>query len=68
MLIKAGAHALQFWETEYFQEMSSHQEIFDWIKSTGLRRVLSAINAVTQAEFVKAYIDSIAKEISAPNG
>ena len=53
---------MQFWETEYFQEMSDYQGIFDWVKGTGLRPVLSAMDTENQAQFAEAYVKAIAKE------
>lgn len=57
----AGANIVQLWETEYFQEMNTHQDIFDWVKGTGLRPVLLQMDSVNQALFEKAYIEKIAK-------
>lgn len=62
LLTKSGASSLQLWETEYFQEMSDHQGIFDWVKGTGLRPVLSAMDAENQIQFTNSYISEIAKE------
>jgi trans-aconitate 2-methyltransferase len=62
LLIKSGAYSLQFWETEYFQEMSNYQGIFDWVKGTGLRSVLSAMDVDNQAKFANAYVKAIATE------
>lgn len=62
LLAKAGASALQLWETEYFQEMADYQEIFDWVKGTGLRSVLSAMDSANQTQFANAYIKAIANE------
>lgn len=62
LLTKAGANSLQCWQTEYFQEMSNYQEIFDWVKGTGLRPVLSAMDTENQAQFTNAYVKAIAKE------
>ena len=62
LLTKSGLSFLQLWETEYFQEMSDYQEIFDWVKGTGLRLVLSAMNAEHQRQFANAYIQAISKE------
>lgn len=62
VLMKAGVKSLQIWQTEYFQEMSSHKDIFDWVKGTGIRPALSAMNAADQSEFEKNYIDMISKE------
>ena len=62
LLTKSGASSIQFWETEYFQEMSDYQGIFDWVKGTGLRPVLSAMDTENQAQFAEAYVKAIAKE------
>jgi len=62
LLAKAGAHSLQFWETEYFQEMADYQEIFDWAKGTTLRSVLLTMDNESQLQFRDAYIKIIAKE------
>jgi len=62
LLTKSGASSLQFWETEYFQEMSSYQEIFDWVKGTGLRPVLSLMDNENQTQFNHAYIKVISEK------
>lgn len=51
--------SLQIWETTYFQEMSDYQEIFDWVKGTGLRPILSEID---RSQFENEYVNAIAKE------
>ena len=61
LLSQSGLQDLQLWETEYFQEMKDHQAIFDWVKGTGLRPILTKMDAVNQAEFAKVYIDAISK-------
>lgn len=62
LLTKSGAHSVQIWETEYFQEMTSYPEIFDWVKSTGLRPVISLMDAENQSQFYHLYIEAIRKE------
>lgn len=62
LLIQHGVHSLQIWETEYFQEMKSYQDIFDWVKGTGLRPVLSAMDDENRNQFSHKYIEAIAKE------
>lgn len=59
VLTKSGLVALQLWETEYFQEMADYQEIFNWVKGTGLRPVLSAMDSKNQEQFSAAYIKAI---------
>jgi trans-aconitate 2-methyltransferase len=60
LLVTAGGSDLQIWETEYFQEMDSYQAIFDWVKSTGLRPVLSAMNEDERSAFRDVYVKKIA--------
>lgn len=68
-LSKAGASDIQIWETEYFQEMANHQEIFNWMQGTGLRPIWSKMNIEHQELFKKDYIEFIQKEYPIqPNG
>ena len=62
LLTKIGVRSLQLWETKYFQEMLSYQDIFDWVKGTALQPVLSIMNAKNQIQFAKSYIQAISKE------
>jgi trans-aconitate 2-methyltransferase len=62
LLIKSGAKDLQLWETEYFQEMDNYAAIFEWVKGTGARPILSAMDAANQAKFTEAYIKAISTE------
>jgi trans-aconitate 2-methyltransferase len=62
LLSDSGAKNIQIWETDYFQEIADHQGIFDWVKGTGLRPVLTKMDADNQAIFSKAYIEAISKE------
>jgi trans-aconitate 2-methyltransferase len=59
LLIKAGAKNIQLWETEYFQEMPNHQAIFDWVRGTALRPVLSAMDEASAEQFAKIYLEAI---------
>ncbi len=61
LLTKAGAKDIQLWETEYFQAMSDYQAIFDWVKGTGLRPVLSAMDEKNQIQFASTYLKAVAK-------
>lgn len=62
VLTKAGAGSLQLWETEYFQEMTGYEAIFDWLKGTGLRPVLSLMDAEDQKQFANIFVHALAKE------
>ncbi len=61
LLDHCGAHNIQMWETKYFQEMSKHEDIFNWVKGTGLRPVFVAMDPENQAEFKKAYLEAVTK-------
>lgn len=59
LLIKSGLKKAKVWQTEYFQEMDSHQKIFDWISGTGLRPVLTSMDEESQKEFEKLYVNAL---------
>lgn len=61
LLIKAGAKNVQLWETEYFQEMPNYQAIFEWMKGTALRPVLSAMDEPSAVQFAETYIEAISQ-------
>lgn len=58
------ASHIQLWETEYIQEMTDHQAIFNWVQGTGLRPILSKMQKADQIEFEKEYVDEITREYS----
>lgn len=62
LFIKCGMKFLQLWETEYFQAMENHQEIFNWVKGTALLPVLSAMDTANQTQFATTYVNAITKE------
>lgn len=62
LLTASKAHSLQIWETDYVQDMPDYQALFDWVKGTGLRPVLSAMDTENQALFAHAWIKAIARE------
>jgi trans-aconitate 2-methyltransferase len=61
VLTNAGAGSLQLWETEYFQEMTSYEAIFDWLKGTGLRPVLSVMDRENQTLFADIFVKALAE-------
>ncbi len=62
ILSEAKATPIQIWETEYMQEVGSHQGIFNWVQGTGLRPILTKMDQADQLEFEKAYVDAVSKE------
>lgn len=46
----ADASSLDIWETEYMHVMDSHMAIVDWIRSTGLRPFLEALDTEAQRQ------------------
>lgn len=61
-LLSALSYSLQLWETIYYQEMQNVEEIFDWIKGTGLRPLLTSMDEKDVQLFSKKYIREISKE------
>lgn len=62
VLTEAGAGSLQLWETEYCQEMPDYESIFDWLKGTGLRPVLSAMDYENQTLFANTFVAALSHE------
>jgi trans-aconitate 2-methyltransferase len=62
LLTQSGCSSLLLWETQYFQEMVSYHSIFEWVKGTNLRLVMSNMDDDNQDQFAKLYIDAISKE------
>ncbi|NNM58501.1 MAG: methyltransferase domain-containing protein [Legionellales bacterium] len=62
LLTEAGLDNLHIWETEYFQEMADYHAIFDWVKGTGLRPVLSMMDQSQQSIFTEVYLDQLSHE------
>lgn len=59
-LAKAGVKEIQLWETTYFHEMETHQDIFDWLKGTALQSVLFAMDLSSKIEFQREYLNALA--------
>jgi trans-aconitate 2-methyltransferase len=62
LLTKYRVDQLLLWETQYFQVIDEYHEIFEWVKGTNLRLVLSDMNDDNKDKFKKIYIDAISKE------
>lgn len=67
IFMNAGASHVLLWETEYYQEMSDYDGIFDWVKSTALRDMLAAMDQNNQQAFRALYIEAISKSYSRQN-
>lgn len=61
ILVQAGAKDIAIWQTDYIQPMDNYQAIFDWVKGTGLRPVLSRMTDTEQMKFIEAYIAAITR-------
>ncbi len=62
LLSTSSSYPLYLWETTYYQEMEHVQAIFDWVKGTGLRPILSSMNESDAQLFSKKYIQEISNE------
>ena len=47
------------WETTYLQVLPGPDAVLEWMKGTGLRPVLSALDEEQQAEFVAEYAERL---------
>ena len=54
LLASRSVH-LDIWETEYLQILSGEEPILEWVKSTGLRPILSGLNEEERQVFFGTY-------------
>ncbi len=47
------------WETFYYHRMSSHADIMEWYKGTGLRPYLQVLNGADREEFLRQVYDEV---------
>jgi trans-aconitate 2-methyltransferase len=55
-----GASSVDIWETRYEQVMPDAAAIVEWVKGTGLRPYLEALDATERAAFLAAYERAVA--------
>ena len=58
LLCHAGCQ-VDIWRTTYYHVMPSPQAIVDWLRSTGLRPYLAALNEQQQADYLADYLIEI---------
>jgi trans-aconitate 2-methyltransferase len=51
--------AVDAWETTYLQVLPGPDAVLEWMRGTGLRPVLSALDDEQQAEFVAEYAERL---------
>ena len=61
ILKKTDTEQVTIWQTDYIQVMKSHQAIFNWVRGTGLRPVLSKMSDLEKKKFEAAYVEAIEK-------
>ena len=49
------ARSVDVWETRYLQVLTGEDAVYEWVKGTGLRPVLEALEGEDQARFISAY-------------
>ena len=59
--LSALARRVDLWQTEYFHEMSSSDEIVEWVKGAGLRPYLAQLPEEKRAEYLECYRHAISK-------
>lgn len=60
-LLAAHSVSIDIWRTTYFHVMPSPSAIVEWVRSTGLRPFLDALNESEQQEFLEQYTAGIAR-------
>jgi trans-aconitate 2-methyltransferase len=60
-LLKPAAASVDIWHTIYNHVLASPQAILDWVKSTGLRPFLEALEADERQAFLESYLARLAK-------
>jgi trans-aconitate 2-methyltransferase len=54
-LLAECASALDIWETEYLQALTGDDPVLEWVRGTGLRPILEALDAESAERFETAY-------------
>lgn len=60
-LLCAAGCRVDIWRTTYYHVMPTPQAIVDWLRATGLRPFLDALNEQQQADYLARYQDEIAR-------
>jgi len=59
-LLAPEARYVDVWETRYEHVMADAQSIVEWVKGTGLRPYLDALDGAERAQYLEAYTQAIA--------
>ena len=54
-LLAASTASLDIWETEYLQVLTGQEAVLEWVKSTGLRPILTGLPESEREVFLTAY-------------
>ncbi|MBE6763491.1 MAG: trans-aconitate 2-methyltransferase [Ruminococcaceae bacterium] len=57
-LVENAAH-VDLWETAYYHTLSSHQDLLEWYRGTGLRPYLEQLNDTQQKEFEADFLSAV---------
>ncbi|MEM7255129.1 MAG: methyltransferase domain-containing protein [Pseudomonadota bacterium] len=55
LLAAHGADPIDVWETEYLQVLTGDDAVLEWVKATGLRPVLNALNDEERERYLGVY-------------
>jgi trans-aconitate 2-methyltransferase len=59
-LLAPEARSVDLWETRYEHVMADAESIVEWVKGTGLRPYLDALESAERAQYLEAYARAIA--------
>ena len=63
------ARSVDVWETRYLQVLTGEDAVYEWVKGTGLRPVLEALEGEDQSRFINAYRAALREAYTAqPDG
>jgi trans-aconitate 2-methyltransferase len=54
-VLEPHAHAIDLWETCYYQVLEGDDAVLGWMRGTGLRPFLAVLNDSERAEFLEDY-------------
>ena len=54
-LLAPEAESVDVWETEYLQRLEGEDPVLEWVRATGLRPILNALQGTERERFIEVY-------------